>query len=151
MKIGDLARNSGLTERMLRHYESLGIIAPDRSSGGTRHYSSQDVEIARLTHRLRELDVPLDTIAAIARERRTHATGEASGLAVGELLEALAQHLAEKAEKSLALHRMVTEASRAVRACRGCQNEPGPATCPDCPMNEAAEQNAVAAMVWQEN
>lgn len=150
MKIGDLAKESGLTERMLRHYEGLGIIVPSRSSKGTRHYSCQDVEIARLTHLLRELDVSLDTISAIAVERRAHSTGDASGTAVGALLEKLAQHLAEKAEKSLALHRVICEASRVVRNCRGCENEPGPSTCPDCPMNEAVEGNAVAAMIWQE-
>lgn len=150
MKIGDLARESGLTERMLRHYESMGIITPQRSARGTRRYSRQDVDIARLAHLLRELDVPLETIAAIATERRSHSTGDSSGAAVGNILESLADHLAEKAAKALALHRVVTEAAKVARSCRGCRNQPTPSTCPECPLNDAVEQNAVAAMVWQE-
>lgn len=151
MKIGDLARESGLTERMLRHYESLGIITPQRTAGGTRRYSRQDVDIARLAHLLRELDVPLETISAIATERESHATGDGSGAAVGELLEGLAKNLAEKAEKSLALHRIVTEAAKVARSCRGCRNTPKPSTCPECPLNDSVAQNPVAAIVWRES
>ncbi len=151
MKIGDLVRKSGLTERMLRHYEKLGIITPDRSERGTRLYTDTDLEIARLVQHLRELEIPLDTIADIALERRAHRTGDSSAQAVGELLRNLANHLAEKAEKSLALHRVITEADKTVSGCRGCTNEPGPETCPDCPMNEAAGDNAVAAMIWRNN
>jgi DNA-binding transcriptional MerR regulator len=66
-KIGDLARQSGLTQRMLRHYEDLGILRPGRSDGGTRRYSDDDLRIARLTLLMRDLEIPLDTIAAIAR------------------------------------------------------------------------------------
>jgi len=149
-KIGDLARESGLTERMLRHYESLGIIDPERSAGGTRYYSQQDLDVARLTHHFRELDVSLDTIAAIAQERRAHKTGDSSSKAVSELLGDLANQLAEKAEKSLALHRIITDASKAVQACNGCKNKPTPETCPDCPMTDKVDNNPVAAMIWRD-
>ena len=149
MKIGDLVRESGLSERMLRHYEKLGIICPERSDRGTRHYGKADLEVARLVHYFRDLDIPLDTIAAIAKERPRHVTGDSSGQAIGTMLDELADHLARKAEKSLALHRTIVEASKAVTACRGCTNKPGPKTCPECPMGDAAEQNAVAAMIWR--
>jgi len=150
MKIGEMVRRSGLTERMLRHYETLGIIVPGRSGKGTRQYSEIDLEIARLTLHFRELDIPLDTIAAIAKERRAHATGDGSSRAIGEMLNDLAEHLADKAERSLALHRIIVDANKVVRACKGCDNPPGPGTCPDCPMNEAATRNGLAAMIWQD-
>jgi len=151
MKIGELVRKSGLSERMLRHYEKLGIITPDRSGGGTRRYCDADLDIARLIHHFREVEVPLETIAMIARERRHHATGDSSGQAIGDMLNDLAAQLAEKAEKSLALHRVIVEANRTVRACKGCRNKPSPATCPECPMNAAVADNAVAAMIWQDD
>lgn len=151
MKIGEMVQRSGLTERMLRHYESLGMIVPGRSDKGTRKYSDIDVEIARLILHFRELDIPLDTIAAIAKERRAHATGDSSSRAIGEMLADLAEHLSEKAEKALALHRVLVDANKVVRGCMGCQNPPGQATCPDCPMNEASGRNGVAAMIWQDN
>lgn len=149
MKIGEMVRRSGLTERMLRHYETLGIIVPGRSDKGTRQYSDIDLEIARLALHFRELDIPLDTIASIAKERRAHATGDSSSRAIGEMLSDLAEHLSAKAERALTLHRIIVDANKIVRACKGCQNPPGPRTCPDCPMNEAAARNGVAAMVWQ--
>lgn len=151
MKIGEMVRQSGLTERMLRHYETLGIIVPARSGKGTRQYSDIDLEIARLAQHFRELDIPLDTIAAIATERRSHATGDSSSRAIGEMLSDLAEHLSQKAERSLALHRIIVDANKVVRACKGCQNPPGPGTCPDCPMNDAVARNGVAAMIWQDD
>ncbi len=151
MKIGEMVRQSGLTERMLRHYETLGIIVPGRSCKGTRQYSNIDLEVARLTQHFRELDIPLDTIAAIAKERRVHSTGDSSSRAISEMLSDLAEQLAAKAERSLALHRIIVDANKVVQACKGCTNLPGPESCPDCPMNEAATKNGVAAMIWQGN
>ncbi len=149
MKIGDLARASGLTERMLRHYEELGIIKPARSEGGTRQYDTQDVAVARLIQQLRVLDIPLATIAEIALERPLHDTGDASGQSVGQLLDGLSENLADLAERALMARRIVADAQATVAQCKGCENRPGPETCPDCPMNEKATENAVAAMIWR--
>lgn len=148
MKIRDLVKESGLSERMLRHYEALGILKPSRSKGGTREFSQTDLAIALLIQRFRTVEIPLDVLAEIAQERRNHQTGESSQQAVSSLLKALARQLSEKAEQSLALHRIVLEASDAVKACKGCENQPSTETCPDCPMNDASKENAVAAMIW---
>ncbi|MEV4455798.1 HEAT repeat domain-containing protein [Microbispora sp. NPDC049633] len=44
MLIGDVARRSGVSARMLRHYESLGLVRPTgRSGAGYREYSSEDI------------------------------------------------------------------------------------------------------------
>lgn len=147
MKIGALARRSGLTERMLRHYESLGILSPSRSPGGTRDYSEADLRIACLAGAFRSVDVPLEEVAAVTRERLHHATGDSSQRAIGALLAELARELAIKAERAATLRRLVAEASSAVAQCRGCENRPGATTCPECPMNAATEENAVAAMI----
>ncbi len=148
MKIGELASKTGLTERMLRHYEALGILSPVRSSRGTRDYSDVDLDVALLIKKFRSLDVRLEAIAEIAEERKEHLTGHSSQQAVSSLLNGLADLLVQKAERSLALHRVVQEASQAVQACRGCGNKPTPEDCPDCPMNNAVRRNPVAAMIW---
>src|SRR3981189_1179981 len=44
MKIGDLARRSGLNASSIRYYESLGILAPARRVAGQRRYSTDDVD-----------------------------------------------------------------------------------------------------------
>jgi DNA-binding transcriptional MerR regulator len=47
--IGDVARRSGVSARMLRHYDSLGLVRPKgRTDAGYREYSSED--IGRIFH-----------------------------------------------------------------------------------------------------
>ncbi|MFJ3970028.1 MerR family transcriptional regulator [Streptomyces parvus] len=44
MLIGEVARRSGVSTRMLRHYESLGLVRPSgRTGSGYREYSGEDV------------------------------------------------------------------------------------------------------------
>jgi len=42
--IGIVSELTGLSERQIRYYEDRKLIFPERSSGGTRKYSFQDVE-----------------------------------------------------------------------------------------------------------
>ena len=44
MKIGDLARRSGLNASSIRYYESLGILAPAQRVAGQRRYSADEVD-----------------------------------------------------------------------------------------------------------
>ena len=43
MRIGELSRRVGVSTRTLRHYESLGLLAAERTSNGYRNYSETDV------------------------------------------------------------------------------------------------------------
>jgi len=45
MKVGDLARRTGVSIRMLRYYETEGLLAPVRRDSGYRDYSPADAEI----------------------------------------------------------------------------------------------------------
>ena len=47
--IGDVARRTGVTERTLRYYEELGLLAPARDGGGRRQYDGalKSLEIAK--------------------------------------------------------------------------------------------------------
>ncbi|MEV0893308.1 MerR family transcriptional regulator [Promicromonospora sp. MEB111] len=44
MKIGELAARTGVTPRLLRYYEQVGILHPFRSSNGYRTYGEPAVE-----------------------------------------------------------------------------------------------------------
>lgn len=44
MQIGELSAKTGASPRMLRHYEKSGLLSPERSANGYRHYSESDVE-----------------------------------------------------------------------------------------------------------
>ncbi|MEM1141607.1 MAG: MerR family transcriptional regulator [Pseudomonadota bacterium] len=48
-RIGEVAARTGLTERMIRHYEKLGLVQPDRSDAGKRLYGAN--ALSRPRHR----------------------------------------------------------------------------------------------------
>lgn len=63
MRIGEVARRSGVSTRMLRHYDRLGLVsATGRSSGGYRDYSDSDVQRLFHVESLRTLGMTLREI-----------------------------------------------------------------------------------------
>jgi DNA-binding transcriptional MerR regulator len=44
MRIGELARQTGVSERSLRYYEQQGLLVSDRSPGGQREYADRAVD-----------------------------------------------------------------------------------------------------------
>ncbi|MFI7015563.1 HEAT repeat domain-containing protein [Streptomyces sp. NPDC050164] len=60
MLIGDVARRSGVSARMLRHYDSLGLVRPTgRTHAGYREYSSEDIRRIFHIESLRSLGLSL--------------------------------------------------------------------------------------------
>ncbi|SDD80932.1 HEAT repeat domain-containing protein [Streptomyces prasinopilosus] len=63
MLIGDVARHSGVSARMLRHYDALGLVRPTgRTAGGYREYSPEDVRRIFHVESLRSLGLSLKQI-----------------------------------------------------------------------------------------
>ncbi|WP_030057262.1 MULTISPECIES: MerR family transcriptional regulator [Streptomyces] len=44
MRIGELARRTGVTPRALRYYEEQGLLTPERRPSGYREYGERDVD-----------------------------------------------------------------------------------------------------------
>ncbi|MCG7525871.1 MerR family transcriptional regulator, partial [Streptomyces sp. OfavH-34-F] len=60
MLIGEVARRSGVSTRMLRHYEALGLVRPTgRNDAGYREYSGEDVRRIFHIESLRSLGLSL--------------------------------------------------------------------------------------------
>lgn len=57
--IGDVARRTGVTERTLRYYEELGLLAPARDAGGRRRYDGRALDRLYRIRLLRELGTPV--------------------------------------------------------------------------------------------
>lgn len=67
MRIGELARELGVSTDTLRFYEREGWLPrPERAENGYRSYRSDDVEHLRLLLNLRRIDLPLEEAARLA-------------------------------------------------------------------------------------
>lgn len=65
-KIGELARETGLTVRTLHHYDQLGLLSPlARTEGGHRCYTADDVRRLHRIVALRSLGISLEEIGTL--------------------------------------------------------------------------------------
>ena len=66
MKIGKISSASGVSQRMIRHYEKIGLIPEAaRRDSGYRDYDDRDLHTLRFIGRARDLGFPIDDIRAL--------------------------------------------------------------------------------------
>lgn len=68
LNIGEAAARSGVSAKMLRHYESLGLLGEvSRTESGYRQYSEREVHILRFIRRGRDLGFSMAEIAELLK------------------------------------------------------------------------------------
>ncbi|MDC3727795.1 MULTISPECIES: HEAT repeat domain-containing protein [Rhodococcus] len=88
MLIGEVSRRSGVSTRMLRHYDRLGLVTPTgRTSGGYREYTEDDLRRLFHVESLRSLGLSLNEVG--------RALGEPD-FAPAELVQELIAHTRER-------------------------------------------------------
>lgn len=130
MNIGQAAKASGVSAKMIRYYESIRLItAPDRSEAGYRRYEARDVEVLRFIRNARDLGFPLASIEALLSlwQDRSRRSAEVKALAEG--------HLAELDARIAALQAMRGTLGHLVDCCAGDDR-------PDCPILEGIDHPA---------
>lgn len=94
MLIGELARRTGVSARMLRHYDSLGLVSPTaRSDGGYRKYSHDDIVRIFRVESLRSLGMSLRDV-----QRALDDPGFTPAGLVGELIQQTEDRLEREKE-----------------------------------------------------
>ncbi|MFE7616920.1 MerR family transcriptional regulator [Streptomyces sp. NPDC057496] len=88
MLIGDVARRAGVSARMLRHYESLGLVRPTgRTDSGYREYSGEDIRRIFHIESLRSLGLSLREVGRALDD---------PGFAPAELVDGLIRQTRER-------------------------------------------------------
>jgi len=71
MTVGEAARRTGWSPRMLRYLEEAGLVVPDRSPSGYRLYGVRELnQLRSLLELRRRFDVEIDALAFEVRLRR---------------------------------------------------------------------------------
>lgn len=124
MTIGQAADASGISAKMIRHYETTGLLPKaTRTNAGYRIYSQRDVEVLRFIHHARRLGFPTVTIRALLSLwlNQHRSSSQVKQLAQGYLLEL--------DERIQALESIKTSLLHLTRHCQGDER-------PDCPILE---------------
>ncbi|PNH89748.1 Cu(I)-responsive transcriptional regulator [Vibrio diazotrophicus] len=114
MTIGDAAKSSGLTAKMIRHYEQLGLLKNSpRSESGYRLYNSEQINQLCFIRQARNLGFSLADIQSLLELWQN---SERESRAVKELAE---QHLNEITTKIEELQHMKNILKALSDSCRG--------------------------------
>jgi len=135
MNIGEAAKASGVSAKMIRYYEQTGLIPEaDRSAAGYRTYTTTEVQMLRFVRRARDLGFTVERIAellALWRDRSRH-SADVKHLALSQV-EGLRRKIREMED-------MVATLEHLAHGCNGDHR-------PDCPI--LADLEAETSVVVQ--
>jgi len=122
MHIGDAAKASGVSAKMIRYYESVGLLPPvARRQSGYRVYTDSDVHMLRFIRRARDLGFPVATIHELLGLWRDRLRKSADVRRIAQ------QHMVVLQQRIDALKQMVDTLQTLVACCAGNDR-------PDCPI-----------------
>lgn len=132
MNIGEAASASGVSARMVRHYEGIGQMLPaSRTDSGYRKYGDKDVQRLRFIRYSRDIGFSLEQIGQLIDLWQDR---ERSSRQVKTLAQA---HIAELEKKLKELQEMRATLEHLVHGCNGDDR-------PDCPIIESLTSEVAA-------
>lgn len=133
MNIGEAAKATGVSAKMIRHYESVGLLPPaSRTDAGYRQYGEKDLHTLLFIRRSRDLGFSIEEIRGLVSlwQDRTRPSREVKALAK--------QHLDFLDRKLEELQSMKHALAHLVSCCHGDER-------PDCPILESLAGKEVSA------
>ena len=133
MNIGEAAEKAGVTPKMVRHYESLGLLPKvHRTESGYRVYGESEVHTLRFIKRSRDLGFSIPEISELVKLWQDRRSPSSS------VKKVASAHLAELDRKIEEMQSMRKTLSHLVHCCHGDER-------PNCPILEDLEAFAPAA------
>lgn len=121
MNIGTAASLSGLPAKTIRYYEEIGLVRPERSENGYRHYSDAHVHKLAFVQRARNLGF------SVAECRQLLALYEDTSRASADV-RAIAEHKSAEIERRIAgMMQLKATLDHLIACCHGDER-------PDCPI-----------------
>ena len=122
MNIGQAAKHSGLSAKMIRYYESIGLLAPaSRSDSGYRSYNADDLHVLAFIKRARDLGFALEEVGKLLTLWQDRQRSSAD-------VKALAQaHIDELNRKIVEMTALRDTLEELAQRCHGDER-------PDCPI-----------------
>ncbi len=130
MNIGAAAKASGVSAKMIRHYESVGLFPePSRTEAGYRQYTGKDVSTLHFIRQSRDLGFSIEQIRELLGlwQNRRRPSRQVKALAEA--------HIRELDEKLRELQAMKATLAHLVHCCHGDDR-------PDCPIIETLAESA---------
>jgi len=122
LAIGEAAKRSGVSPRMVRHYEGLGLLpGVARTESGYRQYGETDIHSLRFIKRSRDLGFSMDEIAELVGLWHNRRRASASVKRIAQ------KHLVELEQRIADMQAMQRTLSHLVHCCHGDAR-------PDCPI-----------------
>jgi Cu(I)-responsive transcriptional regulator len=122
MNIGDAAERSGVSAKMIRYYESVGLLeAAGRRANGYRDYADTDIAMLQFVRRTRDLGFSLEEVGALLALWRDR------GRSSREVRRLAERHLHDIEIRITELRAVSRTLKRLVHACHGDDR-------PDCPI-----------------
>jgi MerR family transcriptional regulator, copper efflux regulator len=122
MKIGTAAAASGVTAKMIRHYEAIGLLRPaERRENAYRDYGERDIHELRFIRRARRLGFSIAEIEALLALWRDRARPSRE---VKRIAEA---HIGDLEARVADMQAMANTLAKLISTCHGDDR-------PDCPI-----------------
>ena len=135
LNIGQAAAASGISAKMIRHYEMVGLLpAPSRTESGYRQYTGNDVHTLQFIRQARDLGFSIPQIAELVGLWQNRRRPSRSVKAVAEA------HIHALEEKAQELMAMKATLEHLVHCCNGDDR-------PDCPILESLSGSTEEASV----
>ncbi len=134
MNIGQAAQASGVTAKMIRYYESIGLInEANRTDSGYRQYTDAEVQTLRFIKRSRDMGFSVERIKTLL------ALWEDRSRKSADVIKLARQYIAELDEDIAKLQSIRAELQHLADSCQGNHR-------PDCPiLNDLAKRRTHAA------